>query len=70
VCLLCIHSSHANAFHHSLLMMVAFEVLTEFLSIQHLVAHKCYIGGISTNLYLSVPTMTLLSWRLGSFHDL
>jgi len=39
VCLLCMYSSHANAFYHSLLTMVAVDVLTESLSIQHLVAH-------------------------------
>ena len=35
-------SSHANAFYHSLLIMVVFEMLTESLSIQHLVAHNCW----------------------------
>ena len=65
--LLCMRSLHANTFHHSLLMIVAFEVLiiNKSLSIQHLVAHKRYVGGISTNLYSSVPTMTLPSWRRG-----
>jgi len=39
VCLLHMCTSHANAFYRSSLMMVAFEVLTESLSIRHLVAH-------------------------------
>jgi len=39
VYLLHMRSSHANAFYHCLLMMVLFEVLTESLSIRHLVAH-------------------------------
>jgi len=39
VCLLRMRSSHANAFYHSLLMMAAFKVLSESLSIRHLVAH-------------------------------
>ena len=40
-CPLHMNSSHAHAFYHPLLMVAAFEVLTESLSIQHLVAHDC-----------------------------
>ena len=39
VCLLLMHSSHANAFYHSLLMIAVFKELSESLSIRHLVAH-------------------------------
>ena len=47
VCLLHMRSSHANAFYHSLVMMVAHD-------------HK---EEIPTNLYLSISTMTVPSWR-------
>ena len=45
--------------------MVAFEVLTKSLSIRHLVAHNHALGIIPSNLYLSVSTVTVLSWRRG-----
>jgi len=40
LCLLRMRGSHAIAFYHSLVIMVAFELLSEPLSIQHLVAHN------------------------------
>ena len=64
LCLLHMRSSHAITFRHSLVIMVAFEVLNESLSIRHLVAQRP-LGGIPTNLYLSVSTVTLPSWRRG-----
>ena len=53
--------NHINFYHFSVIM-VAFEVLNESLSIQHLV-----LGGIPTNLYLSISTVTVPSWRRGFF---
>ena len=57
LCLLRMRSSHAIAFYHSSVIVVAFEVLNESLSRP--------LGGIPTNLYLSVSTITVPSWRRG-----
>ena len=46
-------------------IMVALEVLNESLSIRHLVRGSRLLGGIPTNLYLSVSTVTVPSWRRG-----
>ena len=67
-------SSHAIAFHYSLVIMVAFEVLNESLSIRHLVAHYRKDEFLPT---CSCPYLSLLchpggvaSFRgVASFHD-
>jgi len=57
--LLRIRRSHANAFYHSLLMS-AYQILVNLTS-----GAWWPLGGIPTNLYLSVSTVTVPSWRRG-----
>jgi len=54
VCLLHMHSSHANTYHHSLFMMVAFEVLIYRILVNPTSCGSQLLGGVSTNLYLSI----------------
>jgi len=66
--LLSMHSSHANTFYHSLLMMVAFEVLTKSLSIRHLAVHNrrnsCQPVLVCIYCNCAIVEAWLPSWRV------